>query len=182
MSDQLYKRILQDLRVELSEEFDRNFERKAFFDRPWPQTKFANKRGSLMMRTGYLRRSLRAGISGNSIRFISSAIFAEIQNSGGKIRVTVKMKRFFWAMYYKNAGAVKRNASGAQANTSGNRKLSAEAAMWKAMALKPVGSVITIPARTFIGNHPQVDAAVKRVVESNLKELENYLSTLFKKR
>ena len=32
----LKHKILNDLRVELSDEFDRNFQRKAFFDRPWP--------------------------------------------------------------------------------------------------------------------------------------------------
>ena len=26
---------MRDLKVELDDEFDRNFERKAFFDRPW---------------------------------------------------------------------------------------------------------------------------------------------------
>lgn len=27
--------VMRDLKVELDDEFDRNFERKAFFDRPW---------------------------------------------------------------------------------------------------------------------------------------------------
>lgn len=167
-----FNNIQKDLRVELSEEFDRNFERKAFFDQPWPQTRIHNKRGSLMIRSGYLRRSIQSSIAGNEIRFISSAIFAELQNNGGKIRVTGKMKRFFWAMYYRSS----------KKGRDGGRLATPEAAMWKAMALKPVGSMIKIPARTFIGNHPQVDASVKRVFEDNLKELENYMSTIIKKR
>jgi phage gpG-like protein len=166
-----FKNILNDIKVELSEEFDRNFERKAFFDRPWPATKIHNKRGSLMLRSGYLRRSLHATLSSNEIRFTSSAIFAEIQNNGGKIHVTAKMKRFFWAMYYKTSKKGK----------TGGRVLTAEASMWKGMALKPVGSVITIPARTFMGNHPQVDLAIKRVFDADLQELENYLNTIFKR-
>lgn len=34
-TDQLKRNILSDMRVELAEEFDRNFERKAFFTRKW---------------------------------------------------------------------------------------------------------------------------------------------------
>jgi phage gpG-like protein len=168
MSDLIYKRIMQDLQVELSEEFDRNFERKAFFDQPWPSVKIHNRRGSLMIRSGYLRRSLRSSLVGNELRFTSSAIFAEIQNSGGQIRVTGKMKRFFWAMYYKAS--------------RGGKKPTAESNMWKGMALKPVGSMIKIPARQFIGSHPQVTASVERVVGLNLTEVENYMNTIFKKR
>lgn len=170
MSDQLYKRIMKDIQVELSEEFDRNFERKAFFDQPWPQTRMHNRRGSLLLRSGYLRRSLQSSIAGNEIRFISSAIFAEIQNNGGQIRVTGKMRRFFWAMYYRSSKKGK----------DGGRIVTPEAAMWKAMALKPVGSVIKIPARPFIGNHPKIHEAIEQVFEMNLKEIESYLNTIFK--
>lgn len=172
MSDQIFNRILRDLRAELTEEFDRNFERKAFFDQPWPPAKMHNRRGSLMLRSGYLRRSIRSEISGNAIRFTSSAIFAELQNNGGQIRITAKMRRFFWAMYYR---ATKKSKTGARVATP-------EAAMWKAMALKPVGSVIKVPARKFIGNHPQVNASIERVLSDNLKEIETYLNSIFKPR
>lgn len=37
-----FKTILKDLKVELSDEFDRNFERKAFFNEAWKQSKLAN--------------------------------------------------------------------------------------------------------------------------------------------
>ena len=45
------RKILNDLRVELSDEFDRNFQRKAFFDKSWPPRKM-NGKGSLLMVTG----------------------------------------------------------------------------------------------------------------------------------
>ncbi len=44
--DQLKRNILSDMRVELAEEFDRNFERKAFFTRKWKPRRL-NRRGSL---------------------------------------------------------------------------------------------------------------------------------------
>lgn len=33
--DAFLRNVLNDLRVELTEEFDRNFERKSFFGMPW---------------------------------------------------------------------------------------------------------------------------------------------------
>lgn len=56
--------LLNDLKVELADEFDQNFERKAFFDDPWPGVRMPNKRGSLMLRTGKLRQSLRNRVAG----------------------------------------------------------------------------------------------------------------------
>ena len=39
--------ILTDTKVKLTEAFDRNFERKAFFDDKWANTLIPNRRGSL---------------------------------------------------------------------------------------------------------------------------------------
>ena len=56
---------IEDIRVEFDEEFDRNFERKAFFDeKEWPERKFDDGVGSLLQRTGGLRRSVGAGNGG----------------------------------------------------------------------------------------------------------------------
>lgn len=35
--NELLRNILADLRVETLDEFDRNFARKAFFNKPWPE-------------------------------------------------------------------------------------------------------------------------------------------------
>ena len=78
------RNILTDLKVELLDEFDRNFERKSFFDQSWPEVIIPNKRGSLLMRTGALRRSMRAYVADSSINFFSSLPYARIQNEGGK--------------------------------------------------------------------------------------------------
>lgn len=66
-----YNNVLKDIRVELADEFDNNFERKAFFDRPWaPLSKnYQPTTGSMLLRTGALRRSLKSRISGTSIIF-----------------------------------------------------------------------------------------------------------------
>ncbi|MFA7616763.1 MAG: hypothetical protein WCY16_09315 [Weeksellaceae bacterium] len=174
--NELIKRILKDVEVELKDEFDRNFERKAFFDRSWPKNKLINRRGSQMARTNNLRRSLRANISGDRIVFSSSLPYASIHNEGGTVVVTAKMKRFFWSKYYKAAGAISRSVllkdgsrhlfvstdskerMAKQLKSKSQRAiaLNMEAKQWKNLALMKVGQTVKIPERRFIGEHPRI--------------------------
>lgn len=149
------KQTLTDIKVKLGEEFDRNFERKAFFDEKWQHTKLHNRIGSLMIRRGNLRNSINADIQGNKIIFSSSLPYASIHNEGGELTVTTKMKKYFWAKHIE----------------AKNTKNIIEAEQFKAMALKPIGSKIIIPKRQFIGNHPKVKEVVERAVNANLEEL-----------
>ena len=80
--------ILTDIKVKLEAEFKENFTRKAFFNEKWKNTKSPNSRGSLMLRTGNLRNSIRSEIRGSSIVFSSSMPYADIHNNGGEISVT----------------------------------------------------------------------------------------------
>jgi len=176
------KNVLNDIKVELLDEFDRNFERKAFFDQRWPETRTPISRGSLLMRSGNLRRSIRARLSGYELAFYSSMPYAKIQNEGGEIIVTAKMKSYFWAMYYKSAGSITYNIkSRSAANTQRNQKLAGEASYWKALALKKVGTKIRITPRRFIGPHEQVREAVIRVIGENIKEQFNNLNKTLRK-
>ena len=159
--------ILTDTKVKLTEAFDRNFERKAFFDDKWANTLIPNRRGSLMMRTGTLRRSIRSNIEGTTVRWTSSVPYADIQNNGGEVEITAKMKRYFWAMYYKAIGAAKGRKGAAQ------KAFSVEAEHWKALALKKVGDRLKIPKRQFIGNHTEVKRMVTEIVDFNIKEALN---------
>lgn len=166
------KNILTDTKVKLSDEFDKNFERKAFFDKRWKQSKSIRNIGSTLNRTGALRKSVQSRIVSNQVSWTSSLPYAEIQNEGGKIQVTKKMKGYFWAMYYKASGAVTSSIkSKKENNTIRNRKLNNEAQYWKAMALKKVGSTITIEQRQFLGHHPQVDRMVRNIIHRNITEL-----------
>lgn len=139
------QKILNDLRVELSDEFDRNFQRKAFFNQPWPPRKMG-KRGSVLMVTGRLRRSIRSRVTSDSVFWETSEKYAAIHNYGGTIRVTAKMKKFFWYKY----------------KTTKDEE-------WKWMALMKTGSVITIPQRQFLGDHPEVRKRAEAVVSRNLQ-------------
>lgn len=161
-------KLLNDLRVELSDEFDKNFERKAFFNKRWKPRKHGRK-GTLMMVTGKLRRSLRSSVNGRSITWTSSEPYAAIHNEGGTITVTAKMKRFFWAKYYEAGGKIKYNKSGAMSKSS--QRASDEAEYYKSLALMRVGSKITIPERRFIGEAEQVTACVEKAVKDGLNNV-----------
>ena len=166
---QLFNQLLKDIRVELNDEFDRNFERKAFFNIGW-KSAVHNTIGSLLVRTGALRSSLQSEVVGKAIRWESSLAYADIQNSGGTITVTQKMKGFFWYRFRMATGGNDKN-------------LNAEALFWKAMALKPVGSVIIIPKRQFIGDHPMVHQSIRNVSDewfnSDVKKIiDNQLNNI----
>lgn len=75
--------ILNDMRVELSDEFDRNFERKAFFSTKWKPRARDYPRGSLLIVTGAMRRSTQGEVSGDGVRFTSSQPYTSLHNEGG---------------------------------------------------------------------------------------------------
>ncbi len=170
--EEFLKTTLNDIKVDLTKEFILNFERKAFFDKKWDTTKLKNHRGSLMLRSKKLRGSIRSKLTHNGITFDSSMPYAAIHNEGGQIVVTEKMKRYFWAMYYKCTNAVKPTKTGKVSNSQRNQRLTEEAKQWKAMALKKTGSKIKIPQRQFVGHHPDVDRLVNEIIRHNVKELK----------
>jgi len=173
-ASELNKNILNDMKVELLDEFDRNFERKAFFSERWPQRKSEGKGSLLVVRGGSgLRGSIRARVQNSGVVFSSGQPHAQIHNEGGDIVVTVRMKRFFWAKFYELSGKVKFKKDGK--TSKGSLKISDEAEFYKNMALMKVGSKIHIPKRQFIGHAPEVDKAVKRIIEYNLKSIEMIL-------
>lgn len=82
-------RILQDLRVELTDEFDLNFERKAFFGNRWKPRRNEGK-GTLLLVTGTLRRSIQSSVVGDGVRFTSQVPYATVHNEGGTIAQNVR--------------------------------------------------------------------------------------------
>ncbi len=78
--------IIEDIKVKLNSEFDRNFERKAFFSEKWKPAKHPPRRGSLLLRTSALRKSVRGATrEGLTLVWKSSKPYAAIHNEGGVI-------------------------------------------------------------------------------------------------
>lgn len=172
---EIKRRILNDVRVEAAEQFDRNFETESFFGEAWQRKKSPVGSDHVLVGTGALRRSISARIEEDSITFESTLPYAGIHNEGGVIRVTARMKRYFWAMYYKANGGLGRRKDGTLRKDKKNARLSTEAEFWKHLALMKVGAAIKIPRRRFIGAHSQLESAVTSIIEKRLSEyFENY--------
>ena len=92
----IIKNILRDIQVELTDEFDQNFERQAFFSQAWQRRKspVRNEGRAILVDTGQLRRSIKSRINGDTIAFYTDLPYAAIHNDGGEIVVTARMKRF----------------------------------------------------------------------------------------
>ena len=172
--DKIIKNILRDIQVEMTDEFDRNFERQAFFSEAWQRRKSPTRPGGhILVDTGGLRRSITSRKTPNSIIFRSEHPAAAIHNEGGEIKVTAKMKKFFWYKYYSTTGSFGRKKNGELRKTKRNIQLSTEAEFWKFMALMKVGSTIKIPRRQFLGNAPEVEQTVREIIEENITEFFN---------
>jgi len=172
----IIKRILNDIRVEMSDEFDQNFSRQAFFSEAWERRKGPLRPGgATLVDTGDLRWSIRSKTTETSITFYTDLPYAAIHNEGGEIKVTRRMKGYFWHKYYETTGAFGRRKDGSPRRDKRTVRLGGEAEFWRWMALKKVGSVIRIPKRKFLGTSPEVEAAVRKIVEENLGEyFEHY--------
>lgn len=168
------KKILRDIQVELTDEFDRNFEREAFFSEAWERRKSPIRAdGHLLVDSGTLRRSIRSEIKESSIVFKSDLPYAAIHNEGGEIKVTQRMKKFFWYKYYSTTGTFGRRKDGSLRRDKRNNRLTTEAEFWKCMALMKVGASIKIPRRQFLGKSPEVEQAVREIIEENITEYFN---------
>lgn len=178
----IIKRILRDIQVELGDEFDRNFERQAFFSEAWARRKSPNRPGgTLLIDTGNLRRSVRSRTTENSITFFTDLPYASIHNDGGEIVVTAKMKRYFRAKFYESQGGFERKKGIAKRTLSdggfyawtSKMNLTPVAEFWRFMALKRAGTTIRIPRRRFLGAGPEVERIVREIIEENLNEYFN---------
>lgn len=155
---QLKQQLLNDFAVIAEDEFDKNFERKAFFDQPWAARR-APDIGSLLMRTGALRRSLTYDIRESSIVVSSSMPYAIIHNEGGQIPITARMRKF-WMRKYIESGK------------KDSRAL--------AMAITKKQH-ISIPKRQFVGAHPELTRQMQKSAELRItKWAERYIKDKLK--
>ncbi|MDE7470039.1 MAG: phage virion morphogenesis protein [Paramuribaculum sp.] len=169
------QRMMQDIKIELADEFDRNFERQGFFNEAWQRRRSPLRPGAAILSGNRLRWSIRAEVRGMSIVFTSDHPAAGIHNEGGEIVVTARMKRFFWAKYYEATGGIAKRKNGEQRQTKRNMQISTEAQFWRAMALIKAGNTIKIPRRRFIGEHPEVEKCCSAIIT---KALDDYFNEL----
>lgn len=165
------RNILKDIKVELTDVFDKNFERQGFFSEKWQRRKSPTRAGgAILVDTGKLRRSIKSTSTNESIVFSSDLPYASIHNEGGEIKVTRRMKAYFWHKYYEATGSFGRKKNGELRKDKRTVQLSTEAAFWKCLALMKEGGSIKIAKRQFLGASPEVERAVREIIEENLTD------------
>ena len=142
----LLKNILSDIKVDLAQKFDRNFEEKGFFGGKWTERKYKNNKGSLLHVTGTMRRSIRAGVRGNGVVFTSSEPYTALHNEGGKFAQTVR------------------------AHNRTNKKTG------KSHTVKAHTRNVDMIQRQFIGNHDKVEQSINNIMDNNVTEYFNKLA------
>lgn len=142
----LMKNILSDIKVELTEMFDRNFERKGFFGYKWKPRKNRKAKGSLLHVTGKMRRSIRPAIRGHGVHFSSPLPYTELHNKGGKFTQSVRTH----SRINKRTG--------------------------KTYTVRSHSRTMEMPQRQFIGDNPEVRRAINKIVYENITEFFDSLA------
>jgi len=154
---QALEHLPHDIKVEVAEAFDNNFENESFFGTKWTPSKYVeneNKKNGKARKLlnrhggGGLRGSFKYEVSGSTITITSNKPYAAIHNEGGNINHPGGTA-FYWNGK-KNQPTWVRNSN----------PLSAKLPRTKAHN-------ITIPQRQFIGEHPQLNA----IIENEINEL-----------
>jgi phage gpG-like protein len=123
---------------------------------PWKGRKNASDSGrAILTNTSYLQNELRrSSATSKSIRIVNDAPYAAIHNEGGRItiRITPKMRKYFWYMYYKT-----------------------KQDKYKAMALtKKTAFLMNIPQRQFMGHSKvmmnQMDVWFLKQIQTRFKQ------------
>lgn len=163
LTDQFLRDRVPDIIAETATAyFKERFTTKEWDGKPWLETKKPVKRGTLMVRSGDLVNSIKPSliipekivISGGS----NKVKYARAHNEGETItiNVTPKMKRFAWAMHYKEQQEGKK-----EVNT-----------VWKGLALtKKTALTIKMPERRFMGTSENLNNALLAAIKLEFNKL-----------
>lgn len=151
--------------------FQQNFRLGGFVNgglQQWPVTKrqlsggtsATSQYGPLLSGRNRLMSSIAYRTAPLEATIYTSVPYAAIHNAGGIVSpsVSVKMRRFAWAMYYKSKGS--------------NSSESPEARRWKALALTRKQKLsVRIPRRQFMGESIELSKAVSAKVAAEINSL-----------
>lgn len=142
---------------------------------PWKPRRLPgkSKNNGVLIGSGALKRSIRIIMTDPDMVIIGTdKPYAKIQNEGGKIVVTDKMRKYFWAMHYKYANSITYNVKTKTiAKSKKNDALNQMAIFWKSLAL---AKKISIPKRKFLGQSHILTRNIERQLLADLmKALKN---------
>lgn len=150
----LLRRSLNDIKVEALDEFDKNFEREAFFNQKWARRKYNDdtSRG-LLVKTGALRRSITGKVSGQSVVIESVVPYARKHNDG-----------FVGIEYVKPFRRKRLDAS----EVKSRKQIKVGGHNVRGFARK-----VRFPRRQFIGMHPDLEKLFRDIIQENAAEIIN---------
>ncbi|PLW89998.1 phage virion morphogenesis protein [Mucilaginibacter sp.] len=163
-------RMIQQAAAMALTHFKESFTNQGFTDetlQKWQARKGGAKNNgrAILINRGILKRGLRikhTSIDGAIVGEDEGIPYADIHNFGGEIKITVQMRRFFWAMYYKFGGG--------QKNANGKAKpVNDTALFYRNLALSKKDH-ITIPKRQFIGDSAMLERNIKKYVTDELNK------------
>jgi phage gpG-like protein len=136
----------------------------------------ASRYGPLLSSRNHLFASIKYTPSDYRVKVANDLLYAPIHNWGGTLHpsVTPKMRRFAWAMFYREAG-IKRNAS-----KKSKKKRTDEAAVnpraqkWRALALtKKKKLSVHIPQRQFLGDSRELQDMIHERTKQEIIKILN---------
>lgn len=153
---------------------DGNFRAQGWQGNSFQKWKPNKRSGRILIQKGHLRNATYYVTGIGQVTIKNTQPQAKIQNEGGKnkIPITDKMRKYAWAMYYKEGGGKKKGKG--QRATLQNKK----ANDWKGLALtKKTYLNITIDQRQFAptpnSQSPVLNKAVERGVVRAFKQIFN---------
>lgn len=166
----------------------KRFSESAFNGRAWqePYRRKLSFKGAqasyktLLSGTNHLRDSTYYKPEPGKVYIRNQVDYAQIHNEGGSIKVTAKMKRYFWYRYSAAKGARLTKKRGGLRKTKGNEALTREAMFWRNMALKREGSLIRMPRRHFFGPDANMSKEIRKIIERELQLFVKNYGTYFR--
>lgn len=159
-------KLLKVLQIEADKSIKLNFVDQGR-PRKWKKKVFDDGRAILTGKSGALLARTTSKIlpAENKVVIGNTLKYGKIQNEGGRINVTAKMKKFFWAMYFMNSVKTQgKNGKPVYVPT-------AKGIIWRNMALSKKG-FIEIPERRYL-MIPQTDFAR---ITNNLQKVINTIN------
>lgn len=140
---EMQSKIMKDINYYLLEYFQSSFTTKSFNNKQWKRSK---NNPNTLIDSGTLKKSIKTvQLTDDLIHIESDTPYSAIHNYGGTIRITDKMRKFFWAQFYKT-----KNDS------------------WKWMAISKASN-ITIPERQFIGIPNTLKQDIEKILNKYIK-------------
>lgn len=143
---------------------------------PWAKRGYSPKNRqnrALLKKSGALSRSIKFVARPMRVNIYSNLPYSEIQNDGGVVPLTPKMRRFFWAMYFRSGGVQKTDKKGNPVRSGSiEDRFKGGDKFWLRMALKK-GNTIEIKARPFIYDTKELPRRLDLAFIKEIKKIFN---------